>query len=95
MAHYLFAYFNNNTAEGQQVCYAVSDDGVNFIPLNDGRPVIASDSISRSGGVRDYELVHETKTEGKFTPRHGGIIQITDMEYQLLQKTYGRHKNLR
>ena len=57
MAHYLFAYFNNNTTEGQQVCYAVSGDGVNFIPLNDGRPVIASDSISRSGGVRDPHIL--------------------------------------
>lgn len=33
MQKYLFAYFNNNTTEGQQVCYAVSDDGVNFKPL--------------------------------------------------------------
>ena len=55
--HYLFAYFNNNTTEGQQVCYAVSDDGVNFTPLNGGRPVIASDTIALSGGVRDPHIL--------------------------------------
>ena len=57
MTHYLFAYFINNTTEGQQVCYAVSDDGVNFTPLNEGRPVIASDTIACSGGVRDPHLL--------------------------------------
>lgn len=57
MQHYLFAYFNNNTTEGQQVCYAVSDDGVHFTPLNNGQHVIASDTISRSGSVRDANLL--------------------------------------
>lgn len=54
---YLFAYFTNNTTEGQQVCYAVSQNGLDFTPLNGGRPVIASDTISRSGGVRDPHLL--------------------------------------
>lgn len=57
MRHYLFAYFNNNTTEGQQVCYAVSDDGVHFTPLNNGQHVIGSVTISRSGGVRDANLL--------------------------------------
>lgn len=57
MKHYLFAYFNDNTTEGQQVCYAVSDDGVHFTPLNNGQHVIGSDTISRSGGVRDANLL--------------------------------------
>lgn len=57
MAHYLFAYFTDNTTAGQQVCYAVSDDGINFRPLNGGRPVIGADSIALSGGVRDPHLL--------------------------------------
>ena len=57
MAHYLFAYFTSNSTFGQQVCYAVSDDGVNFTPLNDGRPVIDSDTIALSGGVRDPHIL--------------------------------------
>lgn len=49
---YLFAYFSDDTTEGQQVKYAVSTDGLNFTPLNAGLPIIASDTISRSGGIR-------------------------------------------
>ena len=59
-SHYLFAYFNNNTTEGQQVCYAVSDDGIHFMPLNNGNPVLASDTIARSGGVRDPHILRGT-----------------------------------
>lgn len=55
--HYLFAYFNSDKTEGQQVCYAISDDGINFTPLNDGNPVIGSDTISISGGVRDPHIL--------------------------------------
>ena len=57
MRHYLFVYFLNNTTEGQQTCYAISDDGINFTPLNGGKPVIASDSIAVSGGIRDPHLL--------------------------------------
>lgn len=39
LTDYQFAYFNNNATEGQQVCYAVSNDSMNFTPLNDGQPV--------------------------------------------------------
>ena len=86
MSHFLFAYFNDNTTEGQQVCYAVSDDGVHFTPLNDGRPVIASDTISRSGGVRDphilrgaggwfYQVLTDMDmSKGKWTCR--GIVML-------------------
>ena len=56
-SHYLFAYFNSDSTKGQQVCYAVSDDGINFTPINGGEPVIASDTISISGGVRDPHLL--------------------------------------
>jgi sucrose-6-phosphate hydrolase SacC (GH32 family) len=73
MTRYLFAYFNNNTTEGQQVCYAVSNDGVNFTPLNDGLPVIASDTISRSGGVRDPHIV-PTRNEGYDVMSLGAMI---------------------
>jgi hypothetical protein len=57
MKYYLFTYFTNNTTAGQQICYAVSDNGLDFTPLNDGRPVISSDTISVSGGVRDPHLL--------------------------------------
>lgn len=71
-SHYLFAYFNNNTTLGQQVFYAVSDDGVNFTPLNEGRPVISSDTIAHSGGVRDPHLLRSK--DGWF------YLVLTDMD---------------
>ena len=70
--HYLFSYFLNNTTEGQQICYAVSDNGIDFVPLNSGKPVIGSDTISVSGGVRDPHLLRADD---------GWIYQVaTDMD---------------
>lgn len=70
--HYLFSYFLNNTTEGQQICYAVSDNGIDFEPLNGGKPVIGSDTISVSGGVRDPHLLRADD---------GWIYQVaTDMD---------------
>ena len=72
-SHYLFAYFTDNTTAGQQVCYAVSDNGLDFTPLNGGRPVIASDTISVSGGVRDPHLLRGD--DGWFR------MVVTDMDW--------------
>ena len=72
--HYLFAYFTNNSTEGQQVCYAVSDNGLDFTPLNDGKPVLASDTISVSGGVRDPHILRGD--DGWFR------MVLTDMDWQ-------------
>lgn len=55
--YYLFVYFTGNSTVQQQICYAVSDDGLDFVPLNDGSPVIASDTISLMGGVRDPHIL--------------------------------------
>ena len=44
MVAYLFTYFNSNAPEDEQICYAISDDGYNFTPLNNGEPVISSDT---------------------------------------------------
>lgn len=88
--YYLFAYFSDDTTEGQQVKYAVSADGLNFKPLNGGRPVIAADSVSVSGGVRDPHILkcddgiyRMTLTDmdiskGKWTSR--GIVMLTSSD---------------
>lgn len=53
--HYLFVYFTGNAPEKEQVCYAVSDDGFNYSPLNNGLPIIGSDTIARAhNGIRQY-----------------------------------------
>ena len=43
---YLFAFFSNNSPRGEQIRYAVSDDGFDYTSLNMGRPVVSSDSIA-------------------------------------------------
>jgi hypothetical protein len=57
MVAYLFTYFNSNAPEDEQICYALSDDGYNFTPLNDGAPVISSDTIALTQCVRDPHIL--------------------------------------
>lgn len=54
---YLFTYFTGNAPHEEQICYALSDDGYNFTPLNHGNPVIKSDSIALTGCVRDPHIL--------------------------------------
>lgn len=56
---YLFAYFEGRGDAKQQehLRFALSDDGVNWRALNGNRPVIASDTISESGGIRDPHIL--------------------------------------
>lgn len=55
--HYLFVYFTGNETSQQQICHALSSNGVDFSPLNGGNPVIASDTISVIKGVRDPHIL--------------------------------------
>ena len=57
MVAYLFTYFNSNAPEDEQICYAISDDGYNYTPLNDGAPVILSDTIALTQCVRDPHIL--------------------------------------
>ena len=54
---YLFTYFTGNAPEKEQICYALSNDGWNYTPLNQGHPVIASDTIARTKCVRDPHIL--------------------------------------
>lgn len=58
-AGYLFAYFEGG-GDGklqEQLRFAISEDARNWYALNGNRPVIASDSISESGGIRDPHIL--------------------------------------
>lgn len=57
MHAYLFTYFPGNAPEQEQIHYAISYDGFNFTPLNGGKPIIGSDTIAVSQGVRDPHLL--------------------------------------
>ena len=57
MVAYLFTYFNSNDPKDEQICFALSDDGYNFTPLNHGMPVIESDTIALTQCVRDPHIL--------------------------------------
>lgn len=54
---YLFTYFTGNAPEQEQICYALSDNGYDFTPLNGGTPVIQSDTIAFTQCVRDPHIL--------------------------------------
>ncbi len=58
-AGYIFAYFEGR-GEGklqEHLRFAVSEDAKNWYALNNNRPVVLSDSISNSGGIRDPHIL--------------------------------------
>ncbi len=54
---YLFTYFTGNSKEDEQIRFAISNDGYNFRALNNNNPVISSENISETGGVRDPHIL--------------------------------------
>ena len=54
---YLFAYFNGNAQWQEQICFALSEDGINYTPLNEGKPVINSADIANKKAVRDPHIL--------------------------------------
>jgi len=54
---YLFVYFTGDIKNGEQIRFALSSDGYNYKALNQNNPIINSDKISLSGGVRDPHIL--------------------------------------
>lgn len=56
---YLFAYFEGKGAGDmqEQLRFAVSEDAIDWKALNKNRPIIASDAISSTGGIRDPHIL--------------------------------------
>ncbi len=54
---YLFTYFTGNTESDEQIRFATSYDGYNYTALNNGDPIIGSDTISIKNGVRDPHIM--------------------------------------
>lgn len=57
MDAYLFAYFTGNSKKGEAIRFALSKDGYNYKALNNNNPVILSEQISSTGGVRDPHIL--------------------------------------
>lgn len=60
MAAYLFAHFIGEEKNGEQIYFSVSQDGLHWKDLNNGKPVL----FSQTGtcGVRDPFLVRHPQT---------------------------------
>lgn len=56
---YLFAYFEGKGKgiEQEQLRFAVSPDAINWQALNNNLPIIPSDAISQTGGIRDPHIL--------------------------------------
>ncbi len=54
---YLFAYFTGNNKSEEAIRFALSSDGFNYRSLNGNQPVISSEKISSTGGVRDPHIL--------------------------------------
>lgn len=68
---YLFAYFEGSGQNQEALRFAVSQDAVTWHALNGNQPIIASDSISESGGIRDPHILRG---------EHGEFLMVaTDM----------------
>ena len=54
-ASYLFVYFPSN--DNENIYYALSGDGYNYKPLNNGKRVVSADSCTVMGGLRDPHIL--------------------------------------
>ena len=70
---YLFVYFPSN--DNENIYYALSGDGYNYTPLNGGKRVVAADSCTVMGGLRDPHILRGE--DGCF------YMAVTDMRRSL------------
>lgn len=54
---YLFVYFTGNAKSDEAIHFALSRDGYHYFALNGDKPIISSDTISSTGGVRDPHIL--------------------------------------
>ena len=54
---YLFTYFTGNAKAEESIHFALSNDGYNFRALNGDNPILESEKISSTGGVRDPHIL--------------------------------------
>ena len=82
---YLFAYFTSNSQYGQQIRFAVSDDGLNYEPLNYNRPIIEhSDETFNEGSVQANTQYVGTQDTSAGYARDPYIFKGNDGNYYLI-----------
>ena len=55
---YLFVYFTGESEQGEQIYFSISRDGLHWMDLNGGRPVLTSRIGEK--GVRDPFIIQTT-----------------------------------
>lgn len=71
---YLFTYFTSGE-KGEAIRYAISKDGFKYYALNNNEPIIASEKISTTGGVRDPHILRKNDNSGFY-------MVVTDLRAQ-------------
>jgi alpha-L-arabinofuranosidase len=74
---YLLAYFKDDT---HSLYFATSEDGYMFTDVNDGKPVVAGDTIASQHGIRDPYIMRGN--DGYF------YVVMTDLHIYARQKGY-------
>jgi predicted GH43/DUF377 family glycosyl hydrolase len=77
LSSYLLVYFKDDT---HGLYFALSDDGYTFTDVNDGKPVIAGDTIAEQKGIRDPYIMRGN--DGSF------YMAMTDLHIYGKQKGY-------
>lgn len=54
---YLFTYFTSNKKSEEAIRFAISMDGYHYRALNNNEPIVSSEKISSTGGVRDPHIL--------------------------------------
>ena len=81
---YLFAYFTGNTTDGEKLRYAVSQDGINFAPLNKGVPVSIVDVPETGEGLEVYPTGTKTSAWSTGHIRDPYVFKAQDGSYYIL-----------
>jgi hypothetical protein len=83
---YLFVYFTGNSGSQESVRFAVSDNGFEYLALNNNEPILSSATISSTGGIRDphilrgvdnktfYMVMTDMKSANGWSSNHGIVM---------------------
>lgn len=84
---YLFCYFTGNEPERERICFAVSDDGFNYTPINKGMPIVKQTKgtlcmrdpyLLRGNNGEFYIVATDMKSSLGWCSNHGIITWKSD-----------------
>lgn len=84
---YLFCYFTGNEPERERICFALSDDGYHFKPINNGEPLIKQSTgtlcmrdpyLLRGADGKFYIIATDMKSSLGWNSNHGIVTWKSD-----------------